>query len=165
MHHICEWLGDLWAWYKPTDGEIYLGLACTVMAFMGAIVGYEILSLLVYDNANVFPINYYQIWAILTSVFAVSISFLCMSQQFGERGLTGIFKAIKGGLIVTFLYSLIAGTLVLPLWGTMFGPFAFIMLFVTKPFIAFIWVGSLLTAHMLMCGWRVERELQTSALT
>lgn len=156
--HISEWLGDWWTWYKPTEGELCLGLAFGVIAFLGAGVGYETLSYLAHDHSTAFVPTAYEAWVIFGAVIGATGALYSLRGQFGHRGGAGALTAIKGALGVTFLGSLIGGTLAMPVFGTMFGPFAFMMLFVTKPAVGLMWAGSLLAAHILMRGWRIERD-------
>ena len=61
-------------------------------------------------------------------------------------------------ILISFAGSLIAGTLALPLYGTMFGPFALAVIFVSSPLLAGLWAFNLFGVHVLMCQWRIERD-------
>lgn len=156
--HISEWLGDWWAWVRPTEGEVCFAVAIAIVAFLGAGVGYETLFFLAPEQAMDSAITGYEVWVILSAMIGACVALVSMLGQFGHRGLHGAFSLIRGVLSVTFLGSLIGGTLAMPMFGTMFGPFAFVMLFVTKPTVGAMWAGSLIAAHILLRGWRVERD-------
>ena len=61
-------------------------------------------------------------------------------------------------LIVTFFGPIIAGTLALPLYGTMFGPFTLGLIFFASPMTAVFWLGNLLGVHVLFLTWHSERD-------
>ena len=134
-------------------------MALGVVAFLGAGVGYETLVFLAPEQILDPSVTSYEIWVILSAMIGACGALLSMLDHFGHRGVRGAFRLIRGGLSVTFLGSLIGGTLAMPMFGTMFGPFAFVMLFVTKPSVGAMWAGSLIAAHILLRGWRVERDV------
>jgi hypothetical protein len=59
---------------------------------------------------------------------------------------------------VTFIGSLIGGTLGLPFYGTMFGPFIVVVTLMGAPLLAMLWAFNLLGAHVLLGIYRSERD-------
>lgn len=77
--------------------------------------------------------------------------------RFGWPRPRGWARMAGGVLFVTFFAPVLAGTLVLPLYGTMFGPLALWIMFLRQPVLAIAWFGVLVAAHLLMQHYRRER--------
>ncbi|SEM52805.1 hypothetical protein SAMN04488003_101428 [Loktanella fryxellensis] len=76
----------------------------------------------------------------------------------GHAGVGGAVRAACGALIVSFVGALVAGTLALPFYGTMFGPLMFALTLLGHPVLAAVWLAVLGTSHRMMRDWRRERD-------
>ncbi|MEM1375054.1 MAG: hypothetical protein AAGF78_11810 [Pseudomonadota bacterium] len=86
------------------------------------------------------------------------IGTLLMRARFGERGLRGALNAVFAGFVATFLMGIVAGTLVLPIFGTMFGPWLILTTAMTKPWLLLPWSLSLFGMHLAAMEYRDERD-------
>lgn len=98
-------------------------------------------------------------WTILAGCIGGASGFwISYERWFGHAGAAGWLSAVIGALVVSGIGSVIAGTLILPLYGTMFGPLQLIMMMIAYPSLAAIWLGMMLCAHGLLSQWRRERD-------
>lgn len=77
--------------------------------------------------------------------------------RFGWLHLQGWVRMAGGSLLVTLFAPVVAGSLILPLYGTMFGPFALVLTVIRHPALALVWLGALVAAHLLLQDHRRER--------
>lgn len=77
--------------------------------------------------------------------------------RFGWPGWRGWMIMAGGALMVTLFAPVAAGTLVLPIYGTMFGPLALTVTLLRRPLLALLWFGTLIAAHRLCTLYRAER--------
>ena len=68
-----------------------------------------------------------------------------------------MIRALRGIIAVSFVGTLIGGTLALPFYGTMFGPLMFVLTLVGHPGLAALWLATLIACHFLLQVWRRER--------
>ena len=101
------------------------------------------------------PLVWYERW-ILVSGFLGGASGVWLARD--RLGRPGFQDPLIGLLMVTCLGAIIGGTLALPLYGTMFGPFTLAVIFAASPLVAGLWLANGLTAHMLMKSWHAERD-------
>ena len=59
---------------------------------------------------------------------------------------------------ISFVGALIGGTLALPFYGTMFGPFTLVVTLLNAPFLAVLWIWTLFSAHLMIKERRIERD-------
>lgn len=136
-------------------GEARLFLGCLFTALFGAALAFVVVLRL--DSAAVFnrPMTAYEYW-ILTAGFIGGASAVYLSRH--ALGQSGFGITLRGMASTTFLAAVIAGTLGLPLYGTMFGPFTLVLIFAASPIIAILWFGNLLAVHVLVREWQRERN-------
>lgn len=98
-------------------------------------------------------------WALLAGGFGGAAGFwLSYERWFGHDGLTGWIAAVFGAVVVSAVGSVIGGTLIFPLYGTMFAPLQLVMTMIANPVLAVLWLGMMLYAHWLLAAWRRERD-------
>ncbi|MEL6913327.1 MAG: hypothetical protein AAFP13_02375 [Pseudomonadota bacterium] len=81
-----------------------------------------------------------------------------LREHFGHGGTLGIVTVLAGGFFATALLGIIAGTILLPIFGTMFGPWLILLTAVTKPWLAAPWLWALFRMHQAREAYLVERE-------
>lgn len=141
-----------------TEGERSFLLAMLGVGLFGAAISFMVVSQLGGSHHIIRPLSAYDIWSIIAGGIGAAAAFMIARRWFGHEGLWGWGQAVVGIGFVSFLASLIGGTLALPLYGTMFGPFSFVMTLVAAPIVAVLWCSTLLMAHILMLTWRRERD-------
>jgi hypothetical protein len=98
-------------------------------------------------------------WTIFAGCVGGAFGFwACYERWFGYAGIGGWISAAFGALAFSGIGSVTAGTLILPLYGTMFGPLQLIMTMIGKPMLAVIWLGMMICTHGLLGQWRRERD-------
>ncbi len=92
----------------------------------------------------------YVLWIIFAGALSGGISLFIARGWMGRPGALGIARAIVGSIAVAIIGAVLAGTLILPVYGTFYGPFLLLSAFIAKPWIAIAWFAALLGAHYLM---------------
>ena len=144
--------------YAFTEGERSFMIAAFGTGLFGSAISFMVINQLGGANQIIRPLSTYDVWAIFAGGIGAGAALVIARRWFGHRGVSGLVQALIGVGFVSFLASLIGGTLALPLYGTMFGPFSFVMTLMGAPFVALLWVTTILMAHVLMFAWRRERE-------
>ncbi len=98
------------------------------------------------------------LWPVVAGFAGTVAVFRLHAGWFGHPGLAGLSRAAAGAVLVTVFAPVAAGTLVLPLYGTMFGPLALAVTVSAVPSIALGWIGALVAVHRLLAVHRAERE-------
>lgn len=142
---------------KPTEGERARAMAFLLTGICSAGLGY--LAVLHLDDSALFArMSWYQVWSVLASGFGGMIALFLSGDRLGQEGMTGLLRAIAGSIWLTFIGALIGGTLALPLYGTMFGPFIVCVTLMGAPLLAVFWLFNLAGIHMLLGIYQRERD-------
>lgn len=142
---------------KPTEGERARAVAFLLVGACSAGLGY--LAVLHLDQGALFDeLSWYQTWIIVASGLGGMIALFLSGDRLGQSGSRGALRAVAGGIWVTFIGSLIGGTLGLPFYGTMFGPFIVCVTFLGAPLLAMLWAFNLLGVHLLLGIFQRERD-------
>jgi hypothetical protein len=94
--------------------------------------------------------GFFLLWVPIASLLAGAIAILYLRDCFGHPGLVGHFRAISGMVGAALLAMVVAGTLSLPVYGTMFGPLMALTVLVAVPSVIVVWCLSLAVAHLLL---------------
>ena len=100
----------------------------------------------------------YDLWMIVAGSIGSMAGLYIAGNWFGHGGWQGMVKALAASVWVSFVGSLIGGTLMLPLYGTMFGPFTLAITLSTRPLFAVLWFANLFGAHLMLTYWQRERD-------
>lgn len=140
-------------------GERSFYTALVGVSFLSAIIAFQVVTRLSAGSHGVSSFTGFDIWAIIAGCVGGGVAFtLSYRRWFGFAGWRGFGSAVCGGIAVSFVGSLIAGTMVLPFYGTMFGPFQLIISMITSPLLCLLWWTNLISAHLLIVKWRDERD-------
>jgi len=63
---------------------------------------------------------------------------------------------MRGGIIFSFAAALAGGLMILPVFGTMFAPFAVLVTLIAKPAAAVGLIATLTTANRALGRWRAQ---------
>ena len=144
--------------FGSTEGERGLILAGIGVAMFGAALSFSVVNRLGGDPEIIRISGLYDLWSIVAgSVGAVAALYIGRG-SFGYPGALGWSRAFVGIGFVTFVGALIGGTLALPIFGTMFGPFALALTLFAHPPLGFFWVFILVCTHLLAINYRRERD-------
>lgn len=144
-------------YFGLTEGERARVLAFVLVGTCSATLGY--LAVLRLDRASFFDgLSWYQAWLVVASGLGGMIALFLSGDRMGQPGSAGAARAVAGALWVTFIGALIGGTLGLPIYGTMFGPFIVVVTLMAVPLLAMLWTVSLFGTHVLMGIYQRERD-------
>lgn len=142
---------------KPTEGERARVLAFSLVGLSSGCLGY--LAVLHLDRAALFEqLSWYQTWIVVASGLGGLLALFLAGDRMGQSGVKGALRGVAGAIWVTFIGALIGGTLSLPLYGTMFGPFIVFVTLLGAPILMGLWCFNMLSIHLLMGVYQRERD-------
>lgn len=138
-----------------TKGERSLLWSHLTVGFFG--LGFGLIILLRINPGAIFSIGptLYEYWLLTSGILGASLALRLAQHRLGRPGIS---DAVKGMALVTFVAPILAGTLALPGYGTMFGPFTLCLIFWAAPITAALWFTSLTGIHLMMRQWHSERD-------
>ncbi len=143
---------------RLTPGEQSILLAFFGVGLFGAVMAVNVMMTLGGVAASMTPFSAYDYWIILSGAVGACIGLFGGRDWLGHSGARGAMKAAIGMLWISFMGGLVGGSLALPLYGTMFGPFTLFVSLFSAPFLALFWGCILIAAHLLLKIWRNERD-------
>jgi len=147
---------------KPTEGERARALAFLLSGICSSGLGF--LAVLHIDSHALFNgMSWYQVWIIVASGLGGLIALFLSGDRLGQVGFQGALRGVAGAIWVTFIGSLIGGTLALPFYGTMFGPFIVSVTLLGAPLLSILWGFNLVGIHVLLGIYQRERDSIFSA--
>ena len=141
-----------------TEAERGLAFAFFGIGVFGAILAFSVVNRLSGGQTIFRGFGLYDVWVIASGVAGACGGLYAARRWFGDVGAQGWIRASVGSFVTTFFGALISGTLALPFYGTMFGPFALATSFIAHPLLAIFWVTTLAAAHMMYVRYRNERD-------
>jgi hypothetical protein len=141
-----------------SKGERHMAFAYAVVAICGAIIGYAVVLRLSHGAVLGRALTAFEIWMIAASAMGSMIGLYLAGDSFGQPGWAGLWKAARASLWVSFVSSIVGGSLMLPFYGTMFGPFTLVVTLAAAPLLGVLWFLNLLGAHGLISTWQKERD-------
>ena len=141
-----------------TEGERGLVIAAIGVAVFGATLSFSVVNRLGGTPEVIAISGYYDLWSILSGSIGALAALYLGRKSFGYPGRFGWARAFVGIGFVTFMAALIGGTIALPIFGTMFGPFALALTFFAHPGLLAFWVFILICTHLLAQNYRRERD-------
>jgi len=139
-------------------GERRRVLAYLIVALFGAGLSFVAVTRLSGDAVIAAPLGLHDIWMVFSGAAGATAALYLVRNRMGLPGLSGLYQAALAVILISFIGALIAGTLALPVYGTMFGPFTLAIMFISSPLVAVLWAANLMGAHLLLTSWRAERE-------
>lgn len=141
-----------------TEGEQSILLAYFGVGFFGAALALNVVNTLGGHEIMQHAYSAYDYWVIVSGVVGSWAGFYMGRAWMGLPGLRGIPFAMIGTVWISFLGGLVGGSLALPLYGTMFGPFTLFVSLFSAPLLAMFWACILMASHFLLMVWRDERD-------
>ncbi len=139
----------------PSPGAQSLALAYLATACFGVI--FATIVILRLDGTALLrrSLTLYEIWIVASGAVG-GMSGLRIGLPFFGTG--SMRLTLLGMGVVTFAAPLVAGSLALPLYGTMFGPFTLVLILAASPILASLWAVTLLGVDRLVLTWTAERD-------
>lgn len=142
-------------------GERHLMIGYVTTGLFGAALAMIVLMRLdgtmIVDRA----MTVYECWVAASGLIGAMVGLHLLR---GRLGRAGILSPVLGIAGASFVGALIAGTLALPGYGTMFGPFTMGIIFVASPLTAVVWIVNLSAVHVALRRWHAERDSVFTAL-
>ncbi len=140
------------------SGERRLLAAALAVGLAGGVIIFAIVTQMGDNKALLRSLTGADLWFVAAGVLGSLCALYVGRDWFGHRGLRGTLKAVAGILSISFMSTIIGGTLALPFYGTMFGPMMFGVTLAAYPVLALIWLNALVAAHLLFMIWCRERD-------
>ena len=140
---------------RRSEGERRLFIGQLMTGIFGALLALVVVFRLSPDALIDRPISGFEWWVVTAGFIGGWSATGLARERLGRRGLGNMLLGMGA---VTFFAPIIAGTLGLPLYGTMFGPFTLALIFVASPITALLWAANLVGVHILFRTWHAERD-------
>jgi hypothetical protein len=96
-------------------------------------------------------------WTVLAGVIGGALALYAARGWLGSLGVLGWMRAFVGGVAASLIASVIAGTLISPIYGTFYAPVLLATQFIAFPLLAVGWFAAIFGAHYLMTILQKER--------
>lgn len=141
----------------PTRGERNLALAYLLVAGLGSLIAFFSVVRLMNQGPFV-ELGFFEWWVCIAGALGAVLALHASERHLGNKGAEGALRAIWGAFYLSLVGSLVAGTLVLPVFGTMFGPFTLAITLIGAPILAAAWLSAVLLAHLTLLAYREEMQ-------
>ena len=98
-------------------------------------------------------------WVIFAGAISGGISLALARGWMGLEGTLGLLRASVGSVAIAIMAAMIAGILIDPLLGVVYGPILLLTEFIAKPWLALAWFVGSMAVHALQLDARRERDL------
>lgn len=147
-----------WRFGNLTEGERSFVLAHLATGVFGAGVAFAAVMRLGGGEFFSRAMSPYDIWMVIAGGIGGGLGLYLNRQRMGQGGGAGVLQAFGAIILTNIMGAVIGGTLALPLYGTMFGPFALIMILMGSPLLCLMWLANQVAAHLLMARFHTERD-------
>jgi hypothetical protein len=141
-----------------TEGERSFLLAHLATAMFGACLAFSAVMRMGQGAVFSQPLTAYELWIVICGAIGGGLGLYLNRHRMGQGGPMGAVQAMGAIVLSNATGAVICGTLALPLYGTMFGPFTLIMILVSSPLVSLIWLLNQLAAHLLLARYHAERD-------
>ena len=141
-----------------TEGERSFVMAHVATAVLGAMLAFSAVLRMRQDAFFAQPVTPYDIWIVLSGALGGALGLYLNRHRMGQVGPAGMLKALGAIVMSNVTGAVICGTLALPLYGTMFGPFTLFVILVSSPVLCLVWLANQAGAHMLLARYHTERD-------
>lgn len=157
-HHLQILRHNLRGFWSLTEGEQQLVTAYVTTCAFGA--GMGLMTVTQMSHGAIFDtgFTFYHRWIVLCGALGCGLALWLAGDRMGQSGPNGFARGMLGVVWVSVVGAVIAGTLALPFYGTMFGPFTLAIMLVGSPMLALMWFANLLASHLLIRNWRTEQD-------
>jgi hypothetical protein len=141
-----------------TPAERKMAYAYFIVMLFGAALSVNVVLTLGGVAAWMTPFTTYDYWVFFCGAIGTGAGLYLGRDWFGHAGKRGAMQAAIGIVWISFVGALIGGTLALPFYGTMFGPFTLVVTLINTPFLAVLWICTLFSTHLMIKQRRIERD-------
>lgn len=158
--------------FRLSRGEKAYALAYSIVMSVSAGLTVFVMAGVEGDAALPVEASFYSVWTVIAGVIGGAFALYAARGWLGLPGVFGWIRAAVGGMAAALIASVIAGTLIMPLYGTFYAPVMLATEFMQLPILAAGWFAAIFGAHYLMTAlkeersWEyVEEEVTTTQLT
>ena len=141
--------------WRLTEGERSLAMAHAAMAVFGAGLAFSAVLRMGAGAWSGAPLGGYEVWIIGCGAIGGALALYLCRDRVGQAG---PLRAAAAIIFTNLMAAVIAGTLALPIYGTMFGPFALVMILAGSPMLGLMWLANQLAVHLLLANFHAERD-------
>lgn len=144
--------------FHLSRGERAYALAYGIV--MSVAAGLTVYVMAGVEGVAVLPVDpaFYSIWTVIAGVLGGAFALYAARGWLGLRGVLGWIRAAIGGMAAALIASVIAGSLIMPLYGTFYAPVMLATKFMELPILAAGWFAAIFVAHYLMTALKEERS-------
>lgn len=102
--------------------------------------------------------GWFSYWVIFAGALSGVLALLLARGWMGAEGILGACRAVVGGVAIALISATIAGLLIDPLLGVVYGPILVVTEFIDKPWLAGAWMIGAAGAHVLLVVAARERQ-------
>ena len=157
-HHLQDLRHTVRGFWSLTEGEQQLVTAYAMTCAFGAGLGLMTVTHMSHGSILEGGLTLYHRWIVLCGALGCGLALKLAGDRMGQSGPNGFARGMLGVVWVSVVGAVIAGTLALPFYGTMFGPFTLAIMLVSSPMLALMWFANLLASHLLIRNWRTEQD-------
>lgn len=143
-------------WPDMTAGERGLIEAYFAMIVVSALSAVLVVAHL--DGGTLVAPWPYLAWVVACGGLGGLAAMRMVRDRIGLPGPRGIVGSISAAVVATVVIGIVAGSLMLPIYGTMFGPFSLVVTLLASPGLAVAWIGCFVLVHLRVRLWHIERD-------
>ena len=141
-----------------TAGERSLLQAYLAVGGMSAVLALTVVAHLDRGAVLLQAPSAYAGWLLVSGAVAGVAALRAVRHRIGLPGAVGAFSTAGAALVATLIAGVVGGSLALPVYGTMFGPFSLLVTLAAMPGLGIAWLGCFVLAHLWIRLWHVERD-------
>ncbi|MFU8822777.1 hypothetical protein [Yoonia sp.] len=117
---------------------------------ISAAVGFYVLYTSSYWPQGGVPAGLYGFWVVLSVVLAGPLALRLARGWIGLPGSLGWLRAFVGACVSLVVASVVGGTLILPVYGTIYAPLMVLTAVLAQPLVGLIWFAGVFAAHWVV---------------
>ena len=143
--------------FQLSRGEKAYAIAYAIVMSVAAGLTVFVMAGVEGDAALPVEASFYSIWTVIAGIIGGALALYAARGWLGLAGVLGWVRALVGGTAAALIAAVIAGSLIMPLYGTFYAPVMLATEFVQMPILAFGWYAAIFGAHYLMTALNEER--------
>ena len=144
--------------FRPSPGEARLLTAGALTGAIGALTAFVAVTQFQARGDLLRVWSGSDIWCAFAGACGAIQGLYMWRRWLGQPGAVGALRAVAGLSLALLTGAVIAGTLILPVYGTMFGPVLAGVTILSHPMLTLGWICGLVLMHLTTRDWRIERQ-------
>ncbi len=143
--------------FQLSKGEKAYAVAYAIVMSVAAGLTVYVMAGVEGDAALPVEASFYSIWTVIAGIIGGALALYAARGWLGLAGILGWVRALVGGTAAALIAAVIAGSLIMPLYGTFYAPVMLATEFIEVPLLAIGWYAAIFGAHYLMTALNEER--------